>query len=156
MHRIHTDTYTYIHHVHNSDNTYIHTHTHMHWNMYIYIYEVCINQKNLHIQSIYKHIHAHIKYLTFNTYNIQKNQYVSVSACILPVSACIYLIHLYLHVSTFLYLHVCTGICLGVRWRDTTETVRETVRAGRVCAAHIPIQIKRFNFLQSAAPANAG
>ncbi len=116
------------------------------------MYEVCINLKNLHIQAIYIHIQTHIKYLTFNTYNIQKNLYVSVSACILPVSACIYLIHLYLHVSTFLYLHVCTRICLRVRQR---ETVRETVRAGRVCAAHIPIQIKRFNFFSNKRDCNS-
>jgi hypothetical protein len=146
MHKIHTDIYTYIQKTTTNTYTYIRICTHMHWNMRMY--EVCINPKNTHIQAIYIHIHTHIKYLTFNTYNIQKNLYVSVSACILLVSACIYFIHLYLHVSTFLYLHVCIGICLGVRWRDTTETVRETVRAGRVCAAHNPIQIKWFNFFQ--------
>ncbi len=61
----------------------------------------------------------------------------------------VFFIHLYLHVSISLYLHAsaCNGKCLGIRKEDTTqaETVCGTVcGVGRVCAALIPIQIKRF------------
>ena len=82
--------------------------------------------------------------------------YVSVYITLYP--AYIYLMSLYLHVSVLLYLHVCSGMCLGIRCRDTTETVSETVTVrseGSVYAAHIPIQSQFFYLLQGTTNANA-